>query len=381
MCHSPNCYPSYCDDAILVYHDDASHGGHNLPYIPYIIEGKTVGATLFNVNAVPSAIHGYDESICYNLTTNTSYTTINNSIPMLLTNLSHCDYLDVILEFQERGARAIILIVDIQYNHSNTSVHQWTTRDPRLISYDHWLPFDCIIRFEPFVTNYSAAFESVEPQLNQQMQRMFQTNIRSQSVNYGSNALMYHFDANTTFNAVYASDLFTMHFVENYLRYDLSLDVTNVSCIHGDEFIESYAPTTNPTMAPTISPTSYKTQLWEAVYLPIQVVTSSDALPLLNASDMYVGFLCDTDAPTTAPTNSPTSYPSLNPTTIAPISVPTRAPTQMPTINNPNNDEVVLFAYSDNNSVQFSMAVSFPVLSLTQFLRTYISLCQFSLDD
>eukprot|EP01084_Bolivina_argentea_P115918 206068_1 len=135
-------------------------------------------------------------------------------------------------------------------------------------------------------------------------------------------------------------------------------------------FVCNSCTTNYPTQPPTKQPTEPE----PTVYPTLIPTTMPTIQPTLNPSNI----------PTFIPTNNPT----INPTkpTVVPSNTPTSYPTVIPTPYPTNNDTIikdkpidfVIFTYQNENILQ--MGITFPYLSVAEFVKVYTDVCQLELD-
>ena len=141
--------------AILSY--SVGNGYNDLEYSPYIFDG-VVGSQLLNIQEISSKLYGLDEYLeekCWNATV--IQDNINNTIPILAANfdIDDCNYIDIISKFQGLGARAIIILSNIEENSESPTSSPTPSIATKSKNYELWLPYYCMIEFNPSITNYS----------------------------------------------------------------------------------------------------------------------------------------------------------------------------------------------------------------------------------
>eukprot|EP01083_Nonionella_stella_P181333 649234_1 len=374
-----NCYTSYCNTtaALLSITGNTTKYGHELlDYEPFIFDG-IVGSSRLNIKHREAVIYGleqyFDASLgCFNNTNGLTVDLINDTIPVLAVHLDSCQYMDMMTHLQSMGARAIVLITDIFENTKSPTPAPTPSRSRFPFNYDFWLPYECDITFPPSFDNYSSAFRVKKPQIDAELSMAFNTNIRSNDTLRSStpNSVLYQVEANVTDYALFVPDTMIGWYLANYIELRLSLPIQHIDCIRKPERNESFtnAPTPEPTVMPTLSPTDRAT-IYDDIYIPIEVVTLSDAIRLTQiASDSAsfdIGFLCDTAAPTPSPSNNPTESPTPKPTSATGVE---------------EKDEFVIFTYATEHASQLSMGISFPYLDET-WRYVFSDLCKFPISD
>eukprot|EP01083_Nonionella_stella_P115344 341861_1 len=101
----------------------------------------------------------------------------------------------------------------------------------------------------------------------------------------------------------------------------------------------------------------------------------------INQTNIQIGMLCSTHAPTSSPTESPTFNPTHDPTQ-SPTIIPTIEPTAYPTpdpVNMRSTDKFVIFTYQ-NWASQFEQAITFPFRPYGEFMNVYTDRCQLQLN-
>eukprot|EP01083_Nonionella_stella_P154766 499123_1 len=370
----------YCNatEAYLLYHSESTSGTVPFTQYSYI---DTVGSPLLNISYLPSTLYGVDEyngkaeNPCLNFSSlvaqNTSADDIANTIPVVAAVFDTCDYIDLFVQLQNHGARAIIVLTFIQ--DSTEEPTSAPTKAPFIspLNYNYWLPFDCTIDIHAHFADY-ASFVPIRDNITAFMTTVSRTNLRNVLLtNVSLDTISYSFEANTTFSSLsfVAVDSMMSALLGGYLRTTLSNlnGIQRVSCLHHQQFNESYSnpPSPGPTHEPTLSPTA-RSAAYEDIYIPIEVVSLSSAQQLFEAiepaSDMRIALSCQTASPTRDPTEAPVeSIVAQN------TSQETNADAQL-----------VIFGYKTEESA--SVALNFPEIDWTTFGEVFTESCGWELD-
>ena len=138
--------------------------------------------------------------------------------------------------------------------------------------------------------------------------------------------------------------------------------ITEVECAAQDAIEDPYSdePTYGPTSDPTSAPTDRDVD-YDDIYIPVQVIDYYKVYAAFDSWD-YIGFLCETSAPTSAPSAAST--------------------TSTPHDSSSDAETFAVFTYVDSDeSTNVSAGILFPNLGETNFESAYETVCGFSSDD
>eukprot|EP01084_Bolivina_argentea_P064147 117027_1 len=384
LCQAIDCDLNDCyyQESSLTYRSKTSYGNGALNFEAFDGEPIRVSDKIL-IDLVPATLYGYIEythglttsNKCFNVSDLLSDTfnpeNINNSIPILAANLDKCVYSKVLKTFQEFGARAVVVVTNINSDSPPPTASPTNPPTTDKLNYIYWLPFKCYI--ETNNIQFTTQWDKLWPNITWYVETMFQTDVTNiNSTHVDETSIQYRFYANTTSTKLNHPIVNTV--LQNTLlialnAYSLHYESITVICSHSKELNESFSskPTPMPTNQPTIMPVMMtRIATVDFIFIPVALVNYKEALQLVKIAsvannELHLGFWCDTSDPTSTPT-------------LAPTTTPTEYPTAQQLYN---TSHLVILGYNED-SIQPSTVITF---TLTEFYSfDYVmSFCNISL--
>eukprot|EP01084_Bolivina_argentea_P211116 359167_1 len=304
---------------------------------------------------------------------------IRDSIPIVAlnfenSNCNHNEYIDILLKFQEKGARGLIILTNMDDNT--------TLEHPKDVT-KFWVQFECIMQFDAeidlVVSHNNTDYLATKYNITQEIVKLLNTNITNTQFTSMSNdnkLIKYSFKADTTNERLDIDiiDNVIAAYISLYLK-SISINTKQIICNHLEEKpqIIIYSDNENNKIEPSISPTQKPTNApitrsskYNNLHIPVAMVESIEAHKLLtyvqNNDISFISWSCTSD----------TSFRHESQESESLLLLPDEEAVY------PNKlDEIILFIYDSNDNmittITFPLHSSYAFNALSEYCNMHLS--------